>query len=71
MYRTPSATIRVLLADERDVVQLGFRELLADEPWVEGLLAARTPYEARELESRIRDACVANCVRLRSIRGVE
>jgi two-component system response regulator DesR len=34
--------MRVLLADSRDIAQLGFRELLADEPWVERFMAARS-----------------------------
>lgn len=63
MYSTPSSTspepapapitrVRVLLADERDIVQLGFRELLADELWVEDLLAARSAHEACRLARR-------------------
>jgi two-component system response regulator DesR len=45
----PSPRTRVLLVDERDVVQLGFQELLADEPWVEDVLAAHGPHEALTL----------------------
>lgn len=52
MQRGPSLRTKVLLVDERDVVQLGFRELFADETWVEELLGARSTYEALSLARR-------------------
>ena len=38
--------IRVLVVDDHDVVQWGFRLLLERQPWVERCLAARTAEEA-------------------------
>ena len=38
--------MRVLLADSRDIAQLGFRELLADEPWVERFIGAHSAAQA-------------------------
>lgn len=52
MERGPATRTRVLLVDGRDIVQLGFRELLANEAWVEGLLPARSAYEALSLARR-------------------
>ena len=40
---------RVLVVDDHDVVHWGFRVLLAEQPWVERCLAARTAAEALEL----------------------
>jgi two-component system response regulator DesR len=39
----------VLVVDDHDVVQWGFRLLLAEQPWVERCLAARTGAEALAL----------------------
>lgn len=44
--RGPNTRSRVLLVDCRDVAHLGFRELLQGEPWVEGLLGARSAAQA-------------------------
>jgi len=41
--------LRVLVVDDHDVVHWGFRVLLAEQPWVERCLAARTSREALEL----------------------
>jgi DNA-binding NarL/FixJ family response regulator len=41
--------IRVLVVDDHDVVQWGFRLLLERQPWVERCLAARDGEEALEL----------------------
>jgi two-component system response regulator DesR len=41
--------LRVLVVDDHDVVHWGFRVLLADQPWVERCLAARTAEEALAL----------------------
>jgi two-component system response regulator DesR len=41
--------LRVLVVDDHDVVQWGFRVLLGEQPWVERCLAARTGAEALEL----------------------
>lgn len=38
--------MRVLLVDGRDVVHLGFRELLQEESWVDRLLGAHSPAQA-------------------------
>jgi two-component system response regulator DesR len=38
--------LRVLVVDDHDVVHWGFRVLLADQPWVERCVAARTADEA-------------------------
>src|SRR5436305_10747830 len=44
--------LRVLVVDDHDVVQWGFRVLLAEQPWVERCLAARNGAEALELARR-------------------
>jgi two-component system response regulator DesR len=41
--------LRVLVADEQEIVHLGFRSLLTSQDWVERYLAARTTEEAIEL----------------------
>ena len=44
--------LRVLVVDDHDVVQWGFRVLLAEQTWVERCLAARTGDEALALARR-------------------
>jgi two-component system response regulator DesR len=44
----------VLVVDDHDVVHWGFRVLLAEQPWVERCLAARTAAEALELTKTMR-----------------
>ncbi len=44
--------IRVLVVDDHEVVQWGFRLLLTQQPWVERCLTARTGAEALELTRR-------------------
>jgi two-component system response regulator DesR len=44
--------LRVLVVDDHDVVQWGFRVLLGEQPWVERCLAARSGREALELARR-------------------
>jgi two-component system response regulator DesR len=44
--------LRVLVVDDHDVVQWGFRLLLGEQPWVERCLLARTGAEALELARR-------------------
>lgn len=46
--------LRVLVVDDHEVVQWGFRLLLGEQPWVERCLAARTGTEALELVKRFR-----------------
>jgi two-component system response regulator DesR len=46
--------LRVLVVDDHDVVHWGFRVLLAEQPWVERCLAARTAAEALELTRKLR-----------------
>jgi two-component system response regulator DesR len=46
--------LRVLVVDDHDVVQWGFRVLLSEQPWVERCLAARTGAEALELVAAFR-----------------
>jgi two-component system response regulator DesR len=46
--------LRVLVVDDHDVVHWGFRVLLAEQPWVERCLAARTAAEALELTKMMR-----------------
>ncbi len=41
--------LRILVVDDHDVVQWGFRVLLGGQPWVERCLAAKTGDEALEL----------------------
>ena len=44
--------LRVLVVDDHDVVHWGFRVLLAEQPWVERCVAARTAAEALTLTER-------------------
>jgi two-component system response regulator DesR len=44
----------VLVVDDHDVVQWGFRVLLGEQPWVERCLAARTGAEALKLTEAYR-----------------
>lgn len=46
--------LRVLVVDDHDVVHWGFRVLLAEQPWVQRCVAARTGAEALELTRAIR-----------------
>ncbi len=46
--------LRVLVVDDHDVVQWGFRLLLGEQPWVERCLAARTGPEALSLTRMFR-----------------
>ena len=46
--------LRVLVVDDHDVVHWGFRVLLADQPWVERCLAARTAEEALALTATLK-----------------
>ncbi len=50
--RLAQRRLRVLVVDDHDVVQWGFRVLLGEQPWVERCLAARTGAEALELVGR-------------------
>jgi DNA-binding NarL/FixJ family response regulator len=52
--RLAERRLRVLVVDDHDVVQWGFRVLLGEQPWVERCLAARTGVEALELVKRFR-----------------
>jgi two-component system response regulator DesR len=55
--RAPTATgrkLRVLVVDDHDVVQWGFRVLLGEQPWVERCLSARTSEEALNLTANLR-----------------
>jgi DNA-binding NarL/FixJ family response regulator len=45
----PRTRLRVLVVDDHDVVHWGFRVLLAEQPWVERCLAARSSSEALAL----------------------
>jgi DNA-binding NarL/FixJ family response regulator len=44
--------LRVLVVDDHDVVQWGFRLLLAEQPWVERCLTAHDAAEALDLAGR-------------------
>jgi two-component system response regulator DesR len=44
--------LRILVVDDHDVVQWGFRLLLTEQPWVERCLTARDASEALELAER-------------------
>ncbi len=50
--RAERRRIRVLVVDDHDVVQWGFRLLLTEQPWVERCLTATTPEEAITLARR-------------------
>jgi DNA-binding NarL/FixJ family response regulator len=49
---TPQRRLRVLVADDHDVVHWGFRLMLSEQPWVERCLSARTSEEAVALAVR-------------------
>jgi two-component system response regulator DesR len=49
---TITRSMRILVVDDHDVVQWGFRLLLTQQPWVERCLTARTGDEALELTRR-------------------
>src|SRR5437588_8715393 len=51
---TVARPLRVLVVDDHEVVQWGFRVLLAEQPWVERCLVARTGEEARSLTRTFR-----------------
>ena len=51
---TEPGRLRVLVVDDHDVVHWGFRVLLAEQPWVERCLAARTGAEALALTRNLR-----------------
>ena len=63
--------IRVLLVDERDIAQLGYRELLAGEQWIERLLPARNAYEALLLARRHSPQLAIIGASLTGLRAVE
>jgi DNA-binding NarL/FixJ family response regulator len=48
----PHPRLRVLVADEQEIVHWGFRSLLTGQDWVERYLSARTAEEAIELALR-------------------
>jgi DNA-binding NarL/FixJ family response regulator len=49
---TTTRALRVLIVDDHDVVQWGFRLMLGSHPWVKRCLSARTGPEAYELAAR-------------------
>lgn len=49
---TTTRALRVLIVDDHDVVQWGFRLMLGSHPWVKRCLGARTGPEAYELATR-------------------
>jgi DNA-binding NarL/FixJ family response regulator len=51
---TTGRRLRVLVVDDHDVVQWGFRLLLGEQPWVERCLSARTAQEALHLTANLR-----------------
>jgi DNA-binding NarL/FixJ family response regulator len=50
---SPERRLSVLVVDDHDVVHWGFRVLLAEQPWVERCVAARTGAEALSLVERL------------------
>ncbi len=46
--------LRILVVDDHEVVHWGFRVLLAEQPWVERCLAARTSEEALVVTRKLR-----------------
>jgi two-component system response regulator DesR len=50
--RDDGLRLRVLVVDDHDIVQWGFRLLLERQPWVERCLAARTGDEALSLAAK-------------------
>jgi two-component system response regulator DesR len=52
MAVTTTRAVRVLIVDDHDVVQWGFRLMLGSHPWVKRCLSARNGPEAYELAAR-------------------
>lgn len=66
-----TSTIRVVIADDHNVVRTGIRELLGDEPDIEVVGEARTGYEAIDLAlARTPDVIVMD-INMPELSGVE
>ena len=65
------AVIRVVIADDHNIVRAGIRELLADEPDIEVVGEARNGQEAVELALRQRPAVVVMDINMPVLSGVE
>jgi DNA-binding NarL/FixJ family response regulator len=63
--------LRVLVVDDHDVIQWGFRLLLGAEPWVQRCLGARDPDEAIQLATRYEPHVALVDVRLGADSGAE
>jgi two-component system response regulator DesR len=63
--------LRVLVVDDHDVVQWGFRMLLGSESWVQRCIAAREPEEALRLATRYEPHVALIDVRLGEESGAE
>ncbi|MCG8351243.1 MAG: response regulator transcription factor [Chloroflexales bacterium] len=64
-------TIRVVIADDHDVVRKGIQELLADESDITVIGAARTGYEAVDLAVALQPDVVVMDIAMPELSGVE
>ena len=49
---TANSSVRVLIVDDHEVVQWGFRLMLGSQPWVERCIGAHSGPQAVELAAR-------------------
>lgn len=69
--RTPSAPLRVLVADDQDLVRVGLAMILGAQPGIEVVGEARTGSEAVTLARRLRpDVCLID-IRMPELDGIE
>ncbi len=69
--RTPSAPLRVLVADDQDLVRVGLAMILGAQPGIEVVGEARTGTEAVALARRLRpDVCLID-IRMPEMDGIE
>lgn len=66
-----SATIRVLLVDDQELVRAGFRVILQSEPGIEVVGEARDGAEAVELAAQLRPDVICMDVQMPGVDGLE
>lgn len=69
--RNTGMTIRVVIADDHNVVRKGIRELLSDEPDIAVIGEARTGYEAIDLATALQPDVVVMDIAMPELTGVE
>lgn len=71
MSPAPTGAIRVLLADDQDLVRAGFRVILQSEPGIEVVGEARDGAEAVALASELRPDVICMDVQMPGVDGLE